>query len=95
MTTGTRAAAPFWLAVVGLLGIVIGTYQNVTTSGIAIVAPASALLELLRGCSGRAVRQPSARRLRENLEPGRPGNYSTACCFSAALSLADVLQHDD
>ena len=44
MKTGALAAAQFWLGVVGVLGIVIGTYQYVTTGGIAIVAPASALL---------------------------------------------------
>ena len=44
MKTGALAKAQFWLSVVGVLGIVIGTYQFVTTGGIAIVAPASALL---------------------------------------------------
>ena len=44
MKTGALAKAQFWLSVVGVLGIVIGTYQFVTTGAIAIVAPASALL---------------------------------------------------
>lgn len=44
MKTGVLAAVQFWLGVVGVLGIVIGTYQYVTTGGIAIVAPASALM---------------------------------------------------
>lgn len=44
MKTGALAAAQFWLSAVGVLGIVIGTYQYVTTGGIAIVAPASVLL---------------------------------------------------
>lgn len=38
------AAVQFWLGVVGVLGIVIGTYQFTTTGGIAVVAPASALM---------------------------------------------------
>jgi len=44
MKTGALAAAQFWLSVVGVLGIVVGTYQFVTTGGIAIVGPASVLL---------------------------------------------------
>lgn len=44
MKAGALAKAQFWLSVVGVLGIVIGTYQFVTTGGIMIVAPASALL---------------------------------------------------
>jgi hypothetical protein len=44
MKTGALAAAQFWFGVVGVLGIVIGTYQFVTTGEIAIVAPASALM---------------------------------------------------
>jgi hypothetical protein len=44
MKSGALAAAQFWLGTVGVLGIVIGTYQYVTTGGIAIVAPASALM---------------------------------------------------
>jgi len=44
MKTGALAKAQFWLSVVGAVGIVSGTYQYVTTGGIAIVAPASALL---------------------------------------------------
>ena len=44
MKTGALAAAQFWLSVVGVLGIVIGTYQYVTTGAIAIVAPASVLM---------------------------------------------------
>ena len=61
MKTGALAAAQFWLGVVGVLGIVIGTYQYVTTGGIAIVAPASALLiiatALLLGCFGHGARR--------------------------------------
>ena len=44
MKNAALARAQFWLSVVGVLGIVIGTYQYVTTGAIAIVAPASALL---------------------------------------------------
>ena len=44
MKSGAMAAAQFWLGTIGVLGIVIGTYQYVTTGGIAIVAPASALM---------------------------------------------------
>lgn len=44
MKTGTLAAAQFWLSVVGVLGVVVGTWQYATTGGIAIVAPASALM---------------------------------------------------
>lgn len=44
MKTGALAALQFWLGIVGVLGIVIGTYQYTTTGGIAIVAPASALM---------------------------------------------------
>jgi hypothetical protein len=44
MKIGALAAAQFWFGVVGVLGIVIGTYQFVTTGEIAIVAPASALM---------------------------------------------------
>jgi hypothetical protein len=44
MKTGALAAAQFWLGVIGVLGIIIGTYQYVTTGGIAIVAPASAVM---------------------------------------------------
>jgi hypothetical protein len=44
MKTGALAAAQFWLSVVAVIGIVIGTYQYSTTGGIAIVAPASALM---------------------------------------------------
>jgi hypothetical protein len=44
MKSGSLAAAQFWLGVVGVIGIVIGTYQFVTSGGIAIVGPASALL---------------------------------------------------
>jgi hypothetical protein len=44
MKTGALAALQFWLGIVGVLGIVIGTYQFTTTGGIAIVAPASALM---------------------------------------------------
>ena len=46
MKTGALAAAQFWLSVVGVLGIVIGTYQYVTTGGIAIVGPASVIMIL-------------------------------------------------
>ena len=46
MKTGALAAAQFWLSVVGVLGIVIGTYQYVTTGGIAIVGPASVVMIL-------------------------------------------------
>jgi hypothetical protein len=46
MKTGTLAAAQFWLSVVGVIGIVIGTYQYVTTGGIAIVGPASVVMIL-------------------------------------------------
>ena len=38
---GALAAAQFWLGIVGVFGIMIGTYQFSTTGGIAIVAPAS------------------------------------------------------
>ncbi len=44
MKAGTLAAVQFWLSVLSVIGIVIGTYQYSTTGGIAIVAPASALL---------------------------------------------------
>src|SRR5262245_46692438 len=44
MKSGRLAAVQFWLAIVGVIGIVIGTYQYVTTREIAIVAPASGLL---------------------------------------------------
>jgi hypothetical protein len=43
MKAGGLAKAQFWLSVVGVLGMVIGTYQYVKTGAIAIVAPASAL----------------------------------------------------
>jgi len=46
MKTGALAKAQFWLSVVGVLGIVIGTYQYVTTGGIAIVGPASVIMIL-------------------------------------------------
>ena len=46
MKTGALAKAQFWLSVVGVLGIVIGTYQYVTTGGIAIVGPASVVMIL-------------------------------------------------
>jgi hypothetical protein len=41
MSVGALAAAQFWLGIVGVFGIMIGTYQFVTTGAIAIVAPAS------------------------------------------------------
>jgi hypothetical protein len=44
MKAGKLAAAQFWLGIVGVIGIVAGTYQYVTTGAIAIVAPASAVL---------------------------------------------------
>jgi len=44
MKTGALAAAQFWLSVVGVLGILVGTYQYVTTGAIAIVASASVLM---------------------------------------------------
>ena len=44
MKTGALAKAQFWLSAVGAVGIATGTYQYVTTGGIAIVAPASVLL---------------------------------------------------
>lgn len=46
MKTGALAAAQFWLGVVGVFGIMIGTYQYVTTREIAIVGPASAIFIL-------------------------------------------------
>lgn len=46
MKAGPLAVVQFWLGVVGALGILIGTYQFVTTGGIAIVGPASALFIL-------------------------------------------------
>ena len=46
MKAGALAKAQFWLSVVGVLGIVIGTYQYVTTGGIAIVGPASVIMIL-------------------------------------------------
>ena len=46
MKTGALATVQFWLGIVGVLGIVVGTYQYVTTGGIAIVAPASTLFIL-------------------------------------------------
>ena len=41
MKTGMLAAVQFWLAAVGVLGIVVGTYQYVTTGAVMIVAHAS------------------------------------------------------
>jgi hypothetical protein len=46
MKTGALAALQFWLGMLGALGILIGTYQYLTTGGIAIVAPASVLFIL-------------------------------------------------
>ena len=46
MKAGALAQAQFWLSVAGVLGIVIGTYQYVTTGGIAIVGPASVIMIL-------------------------------------------------
>jgi hypothetical protein len=46
MKTGALAALQFWLGMLGALGIMIGTYQYLTTGGIAIVAPASVLFIL-------------------------------------------------
>ncbi len=41
MKTGPLAAVQFWLGALSAIGIVIGSYQYVTTGGIAIVAPSS------------------------------------------------------
>jgi len=43
LKTGALAAAQFWLAVLGAVGIVIGTYQYATTGGVIIAAPASVI----------------------------------------------------
>jgi hypothetical protein len=44
MKTGVLAAAQFWLAAIGTVGVVIGTYQYTTTGGVAIAAPSSVIL---------------------------------------------------
>jgi hypothetical protein len=38
---GPMATAQFWLAVIGQLFVVVGTWHNLATGGVAIVAPAS------------------------------------------------------
>jgi len=43
MKTGALAAAQFWLAAVGAVGTVVGTYQYAMTGGVAIAAPASVI----------------------------------------------------
>jgi hypothetical protein len=44
MKTGALAVAQFWCSLVGVIGVVIGTYQYATAGGIAIAAPASVLM---------------------------------------------------
>ncbi len=43
MKKGALAAAQFWLGALSAIGIVIGSYQYVTSGAIYIVAPASAV----------------------------------------------------